>query len=118
MMVFKSKDGNAAHIEEDMVFSRLKKELSVVTPSITKTDIKSRARSFVGSASRATSNSYHMANPNPQPDRNSYKYRGVKDIGYSRYGREFDPTDFVKFGKRMFQGKQMTSSEIMEHHMQ
>ena len=100
-----------------MVFSRLKKELSVMTPSVTKTDIRSRARSYITNHSRASSSSYHMANPNPQPDR-SYKYRGVKDLGYTRYAREVDPTDFVKFGKRMFHGKQLTSTDIMEHHIQ
>lgn len=86
-MLNKTTDG-AFKLEDDFVYSTLRKELSVVTPSMAQS-IKSRAKSFINS--RTSTNSYHMANPNPQPDRNSYKYKGIRDLGYTRYSREVDP---------------------------
>ena len=61
--------------------------------------------------------SYHMANPNPQSDNKSHKFKGVRDLGYTRYAREIDPTDIVKFGKRMYHGQKMSNADIMEAHI-
>lgn len=80
----------------------------MVTPSYVGTN-KSRAKSFINS--RTSSNSYHMANPNPQPDRNQYKYKGVRDLGYTRYGKEVDPSDIVRFGKKVFHGNNSMTNE-------
>ena len=98
--MMKSQDG--IRPEDDMVFSRLRKELSVLTPAITKSKQNSRTKSYI--SSRISTNTFHMANPNPQSEKNSYRFKGVKDLGYTRYAREVDPTDIVKFGKRMFHG--------------
>jgi hypothetical protein len=40
-----------------------------------------------------------MANPNPQGF--DAKYKGVREMGYSKYESVVDPTDIVKFGKRV-----------------
>ena len=112
-IMFKSQEG--IRPEDDTVFSKLRKDLSVLTPSVTKTDIRSRHRSYVGS--HISTNSYHMANPNPQSERHSFRFKGVKDLGYTRYAREVDPTDIVKFGKRMYHGEKMSNVDMMEHHI-
>ena len=58
-----------------------------------------------------------MANPNPQPDKNEYKYKGIRDLGYTRYAKDVDPTDIVKFGKKVYHGNKMTHEEMMQHHL-
>jgi hypothetical protein len=42
---------------------------------------------------------FHMSNPNPQPF--NPKYRGVRDIGYKSFDKLVDPTDILRFGKRV-----------------
>lgn len=105
-------------LEDDVVYSTLRKELSVITPSIAtfaSKSGKSRAKSYLNS--RTSSNSFHMANPNPQPDRNQYKYKGIRDVGYNQYSNEMDPTDVIKFGKKVYHGSKMTNEQVMEHHL-
>ena len=74
-----------------MVGSRFKKDFSVMTPSITKTRATSHATSEL--------RSFHMANPNPQ--NHQVKFKGVRDLGYSAHEKLVDPTDIVKFGKKV-----------------
>jgi len=40
-----------------------------------------------------------MSNPNPQG--RDFKYKGVRDVGYSTYSKLMDPTDVIKFGKKV-----------------
>lgn len=109
-----NKTADGFKLEDDYVYSQLRKELSVVTPSYVQSQSKSRAKSFINS--RTSSNSYHMANPNPQS--NNYKYKGIRDLGYTRYARDVDPTDIVKFGKKVYHGNsKMTNEEMMEFHL-
>ena len=57
-----------------------------------------------------------MANPNPQS--NQTKFKGIRDLGYTRYAREVDPTDIVKFGKKVYTGNsRMSNEEMMEYHL-
>ena len=106
-------------VEDDAVYSTLRKELSVITPSIATVASKSgrgRAKSYMNSRTSG-SNSFHMANPNPQPDRKQYKYKGIRDVGYNLYSNDMDPTDVIKFGKKVYHGSKMTSEQVMEHHL-
>jgi hypothetical protein len=90
-----------------MVNSQYKKELSVMTPSITKT----RAQSHVTSEQK----SFHMANPNPQ--KHAVKYKGVRDMGYREFEKLVDPTDIVKFGKKVNYESKLNNEMIMEEHL-
>ena len=56
-----------------------------------------------------------MANPNPQPFEN--KYKGVREMGYQKYESVVDPTDIVKFGKRVNYEQKLTSDAVMEEHL-
>jgi len=56
-----------------------------------------------------------MANPNPQPF--DAKFKGVRELGYSRYESVVDPTDIVKFGKRVNYEQKLTSDAVMEEHL-
>lgn len=48
-----------------------------------------------------------MSNPNPQ--RNPVRYKGVRDLGYLAYEKMIDPTDIIKFGKRVNYENKLTS---------
>ena len=101
-------------LEDDLVYSQLRKDLSVKTPSIVPTQ-KSRSKSYMNS--KTSSNSYHMANPNPQGGK-SFKYKGIRDLGYTRYAKEVNPDDIIKFGKKVFHGNSMmTNEQMMEFHL-
>ena len=56
-----------------------------------------------------------MANPNPQPF--GIKFKGVRDMGYSSYENVVDPTDVIKFGKRVNYEKKLTIDVVMEEHL-
>lgn len=38
-------------------------------------------------------------------------------MGYTKYNQELDPTDVVKFGKRVYGGEKVSNDEIMEAHL-
>jgi hypothetical protein len=90
-----------------MVNSQYKKDFSVLTPSLAKT----RALSSVTSDQR----SFHMANPNPQA--HVMKYKGVREMGYRDFERLVDPTDVVKFGKKVNYESKLNSEMVMEEHL-
>ena len=90
-----------------MVASQYKKDFSVLTPSIAKT----RAFSHATSEQR----SFHMANPNPQA--HAVKYKGVRDMGYKEFEKLVDPTDIVKFGKKVNYESKLNNEMIMEEHL-
>ena len=56
-----------------------------------------------------------MANPNPQGF--DSKYKGVREMGYSKYESVVDPTDILKFGKRVNYESKLTSDVVMEEHL-
>lgn len=58
---------------------------------------------------------FHPSNPNPQ--RTQVRYKGVRDIGYRAYERMIDPTDVIKFGKKVNYEHKMTNAQIMEDHL-
>lgn len=62
----------------------------------------------------SASRSHHMANPNPQAYGN--KFRGIRDSGYSRL-KDIDPTDIIKFGKKVNYEKKLTHDEVMQEHL-
>ena len=74
-----------------MVNSCYKKDFSVLTPSIAKT------RAFSTTTSQLKS--YHMANPNPQD--HAMKFKGPRDLGYKEFEKLADPTDIIRFGKKV-----------------
>jgi len=59
--------------------------------------------------------SFHMANPNPQPFET--KFKGVREMGYQKYETLVDPTDVVKFGKRVNYESKLTNDIVMEEHL-
>ena len=80
---------------------------SVITPSIAQ-------------FSRATTTDYkhyHTSNPNPQDQKPNYF--GARD-GASESNRSIseDPTDILKFGKRITFGKKVTNEDVLEAHLQ
>jgi hypothetical protein len=90
-----------------MVGSRYKKDFSVMTPSLAKTRATSQHTSEL--------RSFHMANPNPQ--QHQVKFKGVRDLGYSAHEKLVDPTDIVKFGKKVNYESKMNNEQIMEEHL-
>ena len=56
-----------------------------------------------------------MANPNPQGF--EAKFKGVREMGYSKYESVVDPTDIVRFGKRVNYENKLTSDAVMEEHL-
>ena len=78
-----------------------------MTPSVAKT----RAVSQKDSELR----SFHMANPNPQGF--GPKHKGVRDVGYKNYEKLIDPTDVIKFGKKVNYENKLTNDQIMEEHL-
>lgn len=80
------------------VHSKKRGELSVLTPSVAKTRTMSMA---------SKSSGFHMANPNPQMGQHAYK--GVRDMGYANYEKNIDPTDVIKFGKRVNYENKLTT---------
>ena len=92
-------------------FSMHRKNLSVVTPSV----IKSRMPSLTSSN---RDNNFHLSNPNPQPwTDETPKYKGPRDLGYKNWEKQFDPTDLIKFGKRVNYETKTTSQDVMEQHL-
>ena len=53
-----------------------------------------------------------MSNPNPQDKDKPFK--GIRDVGYKQ---NVDPTDIMKFGKRVFQGEKITKEDVLKHHL-
>lgn len=90
-----------------MVGSQYRKDMSVMTPSITKTRATSHATS--------TQRSFHMANPNPQ--KYPQKFKGVRELGYQGFEKLIDPTDVIKFGKKVNYETRPTNDQIMEEHL-
>lgn len=56
-----------------------------------------------------------MSNPNPQLFGN--KFYGVRDVGYSKYEKQIDPTDVIKFGKKVNYESKMSNEQVMEEHL-
>jgi hypothetical protein len=56
-----------------------------------------------------------MANPNPQ--KHEVKYKGVRDMGYREFEKLVDPTDIVKFGKKVNYESKLNNEMIMEEHL-
>lgn len=56
-----------------------------------------------------------MANPNPQ--QHQVKYKGVRDIGYREHEKLVDPTDIVKFGKKVNYESKLNNELVMEEHL-
>lgn len=81
--------------------------MSVLTPSIAKT----RAFSNVTSEQK----SFHMANPNPQ--QHNARFKGVRDVGYADYQKLIDPTDVIKFGKKVNYETKTTNDQVMDEHL-
>ena len=40
-----------------------------------------------------------MANPNPQD--HAMKFKGPRDLGYKEFEKLADPTDIIRFGKKV-----------------
>jgi hypothetical protein len=45
------------------------------------------------------------------------KFKGVRDLGYSAHEKLVDPTDIVKFGKKVNYESKMNNEQIMEEHL-
>jgi hypothetical protein len=56
-----------------------------------------------------------MANPNPQGG--NARFKGVRDMGYASYEKNIDPTDVIKFGKRVNYENKLTTDQVMEDHL-
>lgn len=41
----------------------------------------------------------------------------MRELGYNQWERQVDPTDFVKFGKRMYSNDRSNNFDIMEAHL-
>ena len=63
----------------------------------------------------AYDNIFHCSNPNPQAKSKGYK--GVRDVGYKDYEKLIDPTDVVKFGKKVNYETKLTHDEVMQAHL-
>mmetsp|Transcript_6386 Transcript_6386/g.10350 ORF Transcript_6386/g.10350 Transcript_6386/m.10350 type:complete len:91 (+) Transcript_6386:632-904(+) len=59
--------------------------------------------------------SFHISNPNPQ--RYANRFKGVRDIGYRNYEKLIDPTDVVRFGKKVNYESKLSNDEIMQEHL-
>ena len=80
---------------------------SVMTPS-------------VAQFSRATTTdykAYHTSNPNPQPQRPNY-FGARDDKSETNRSISEDPTDILKFGKKISFGKTTTNEDVLEAHLQ
>lgn len=69
-----------------------------MTPSVAKTRTMSQTSKISG---------FHMANPNPQGG--NARFKGVRDMGYASYEKNIDPTDVIKFGKRVNYENKLTT---------
>ena len=60
-----------------------------------------------------------MANPNPQNPKRRYRWKGVKDLGYTRYEKsdDADPMDHLKFGKKVANYDMPTTTQVMHAHL-
>ena len=81
-----------------------RRNLSVFTPSVQ----KSRASTIKSSR---IENRFHCSNPNPQLS--DKHFRGVRDVGYLDYEKRIDPTDVIKFGKKVDYDKKLSHDEVM-----
>ena len=104
---FQSTDGYSTTYSKQMVNSQYRKDFSVMTPSVAKTRALSQKDSEL--------KSFHMANPNPQGF--GPKHKGVRDVGYKNYEKLIDPTDVIKFGKKVNYENKATNDQIMEEHL-
>ena len=50
----------------------------------------------------------HPSNPNPQQNK-PVKFKGVRELGYSSYEKLMDPTDVIKFGKKVTYENKVTN---------
>lgn len=88
-----------------MVNSVAKKDLSVLTPSIT---------SRTASQTPKSMKIFNMASANPQPGTAS-RYKGARDLSYSQ---KVDPEyDMLKFGKKTNMERKPTSEQVLEAHL-
>ena len=42
---------------------------------------------------------------------------GVRELGYSNYEKLMDPTDIIRFGKKVNYESKLTSQQVMEEHL-
>jgi len=91
------------------IYSMQKKDFSVRTPSVAKT----RSMTI---GSKSTTTALHPSNPNPQGEK-KIKFKGVRDLGYSVYEQVMDPTDIVKFGKKVNYESKQTNMQVMDDHL-
>jgi hypothetical protein len=56
-----------------------------------------------------------MANPNPQ--QHNARFKGVRDVGYADYQKLIDPTDVIKFGKKVNYETRTTNDQVMDEHL-
>lgn len=82
--------------------------MSVVTPSIYS---KNKNKTILSSSI------YHPSNPNPQAEKKKIRYKGIRDLGYTRYEKEVEPTEVIRFGKRVSYETKMSQHEVMEDHL-
>ena len=82
----------------------MNEELTVRTPFT----IKTRRGEF--------SQTYHMANPNPQ--NGDWIFKGARDLGYGKYFEGKNPlTEVVRFGKKVDYYSKMSNDELMQNHL-
>lgn len=98
----------ASHYSRATVNSVKRKDLSVFTPSIA----KSRATTIKSSRAEMR---FHASNPNPQI--RDKHFVGARDVGYADYEKRIDPTDVIKFGKKVDYDKKLTHDEVMQAHL-
>ena len=80
-----------------------------MTPSVAKT------RSQAHNLSLDESRQFHMANPNPQPY--PQRFKGVRELGYKQFEKQIDPTDVIRFGKKVNYDNKLTSDQVMQEHL-
>jgi len=101
--------GVSCGVDDATVTTRDPAMESVMTPS-------------VAQYSRATSTdykNYHTSNPNPQ--QNHPNFFGPRDKGAtpseSNRSASEDPSDILKFGKKINYGKKLTNEDVLEAHL-
>ena len=84
------------------VNSVCKRDLSVATPSCF------TARSRRNGEVKSHSQSFHMANPNPQ--QTGARFKGVRDVGYKHFYEAADPLqEVIRFGRKVNYDQKSTS---------
>ena len=45
------------------------------------------------------------------------RYKGAREIGYKEFSKIIDPTDVIKFGKKVNYESRITNHQVMEEHL-